>query len=318
MIRVGIVGAGGYTAGELLRLLRHHPKAEVVFAQSNSQKGNPVVSIHDDLFDWPDLYFTDQLDTTVDVLFLCMGHGQSRIFFETHSLPAQTLVIDLGNDFRLDASFVYGLPELYYNRIKETKRIANPGCFATAIQLALLPLAKEGLLQDEVHVHAITGSTGAGQALQATSHFSWRHDNLSTYKVFSHQHMEEIMRSLEHAAAAKVPKINFVPLRGPFTRGIFATSYTECSLQQQDLVELYSTYYGGASFTRLTHHAPHLKQVVNTNYCLLHVEKIDDKVLVTSVIDNLLKGASGQALHNMNLAMGLEEQLGLALKAGYF
>ncbi len=318
MYKVGIIGAAGYTGGELIRLLLHHPNVEIAFVHSNSQMGTPVSDTHDDLLGDTDLYFTNQLDLSVDVLFLCMGHGEAKKWLEQNPVPDDVLLIDLSHDFRWKDGFVYGLPELNKTDIQQTKRIANPGCFATAIQLALLPLAKAQLIQDEVHIHAITGSTGAGQSLQATSHFSWRNNNISAYKVFEHQHLAEIIQSLKTLQADLSKALNFIPVRGDFTRGIFATLYTNCDLEEKNLQELYHNFYQDAPFTTITNRNPHLKQVVNTNKCVVYVEKHGDKVLIISMIDNLLKGASGQAVENMNLALSLDPRLGIQLKANAF
>lgn len=323
MITVGIAGGSGYVAGEMLRCLLQHPAVKIDFIYSHSQAGTLAAQVHEDLYAYPDLVFSDTINPEVDVLFLCLGHGNSRKFLTKHEFSSSTKVIDLGNDFRLKAdaelegrSFVYGLVELHKDKIKTASNIANPGCFATAIQLAMLPLVRECLIQDEVHVHAITGSTGAGQSLKATSHFSWRNNNLSIYKAFSHQHLGEIGEN--GGAGKKSLKINFLPVRGDFTRGIFVSLYANCELEEKALQALYQDYYATASFTHLTEKTINLKQVVNTNNCLLQVQKVDGKVLVTSVIDNLLKGAAGQAIHNMNLLFGLEETTGLHFKANYF
>lgn len=325
MIKVGIIGGTGYVAGELIRLLVNHPNVEIDFIYSHSQPGQAVASVHEDLFAYDELKFTDQVNPDVEVLFLCLGHGNSRKFLENHSFSANTKVIDLSNDFRLKADaqflgnqYVYGLPELNKSKIEKAGYIANPGCFATAIQLALLPLAHAGLLQNEVHVNAITGSTGAGQSPSATTHFSWRNNNLSIYKAFSHQHLGEIGESLTSLQPDFDKALNFLPLRGDFTRGIFASAYTYADISEAELTALYQDFYKDAPFTRISENSINLKQVVNMNYCLLQVQKIDGKVLITSVIDNLLKGASGQAIQNMNLMFGLDETTGLNLKANYF
>ncbi|MEZ5042347.1 MAG: N-acetyl-gamma-glutamyl-phosphate reductase [Saprospiraceae bacterium] len=315
MLRAGIIGGGGYTAGELIRVLLYHPEVEIDFVFSQSQNGNLVSDVHDDLVGECFMHFTDKVSFEVDVLFLCMGHGRSREFMERHAVPSNVAVIDLSSDFRLDASFVYGLPELFKPQIQQSNRIANCGCFATAIQLALLPLAKEGLLQNEVHVHAITGSTGAGQSPQSTSHFSWRNNNLSIYKAFTHQHLDEINQSLHYLQPGFNKAINFIPVRGDFARGIFASAYVDCPLSEEAVYTLYEDYYQAAPFTQLSHRNPNLKQVVNTNKCLLYLEKHGDKILIISVIDNLLKGASGQAVQNMNLIFGKPESMGLHLKS---
>lgn len=318
MIKAGIIGGGGYTAGELIRILHYHPETEIAFVHSNSQAGKPLSSIHEDLIGEVTLDFTNEIDPEVDVLFLCMGHGQSKGFVEQHTVPDSTVIIDLSHDFRLNPGWVYGLPELNRKRILRSKRIANPGCFATAIQLGLLPLAKEGLLKEEVHIHAITGSTGAGQSPKSTTHFSWRNNNLSVYKAFRHQHLGEIGQSLRQLQPEFDRPVNFLPLRGDFARGIFASLYTKVEGTVEQFTELYQVFYKHAPFTVVTDQNPNLKQVVNTNKCLLHLEKHDDKLLIISTIDNLTKGASGQAVQNMNLAFGFEESAGLRLKAMAF
>ncbi|PRY15606.1 N-acetyl-gamma-glutamyl-phosphate reductase [Pontibacter ummariensis] len=329
-IKAGIVGGAGYTGGELLRLLLNHPQVQVTFVQSKSQAGKPVYAVHQDLLGDTDLHFSEAIDPEVDVLFLCAGHGEAKKFVEGQALAEHIRLIDLSQDFRWNESttarvvsaegrdFVYGLPELQKNAIAEAKNIANPGCFATAIQLALLPLAAQGLLISEVHVSGITGSTGAGQSLSPTSHYSWRSGNISNYKVLSHQHLHEIRRTLQGIQEQAVPDINFVPYRGPFTRGILCTSYLHCSLNQEAAQQLYKGFYQTAPFVRLSTTTPDLKQVVNTNKCLVHLEKQGDYLVITSMIDNLLKGASGQAVQNMNLMFGLDEKAGLCLKASGF
>ncbi|RAK70356.1 N-acetyl-gamma-glutamyl-phosphate reductase [Hymenobacter edaphi] len=324
-IKVGIVGGAGYTAGELIRILLRHEFVEFASIVSSSNAGNDVSSVHDDLLGDTDLIFTDKLRGDEDVVFLCLGHGNSRAFLEKHPLPETTHVIDLSNDFRLqadrefqDREFVYGLPELNRTRIQQAQSIANPGCFATAIQLALLPLAQAGKLTDDVHVSAITGSTGAGQSLADTVHFSWRSNNVSIYKPFTHQHLGEIGESLAQLQTPLELDINFVPYRGNFTRGIFASVYTPSDLTQDEARALYQQFYADAAFTTVSDKEVHLKQVVNTNKCLLHVQKFGKQLLITSVIDNLVKGASGQAIQNMNLLFGLPETTGLNLKSVLF
>lgn len=325
-ISAGIVGGGGYTAGELIRLLIHHPNVELDFVYSRSQGGKPVCSIHQDLVGEADFTFSDSVNPEVDVIFLCMGHGNSRPFLEEHPLPDSAKIVDLSRDFRLKEDsnpgnghhFVYGLPELNYDDIRESQLIANPGCFATAIQLALLPMANSKKLLEDVNIHAITGSTGAGQQPRDTTHFSWREGNVSIYKAFIHQHLDEIKQSVGQLQGVYNKEINFIPMRGNFTRGIFVSAYTKTDLTETEAVELYTDYYKEARFTHISSEPLHLKQVVNTNKCLLHVEKHDDNLLVTSIIDNLLKGASGQAVHNMNLMLGLPEDTGLKLKSSYF
>lgn len=319
MIQAGIMGGGGYTAGELIRILSYHPEAELRMVHSNSQAGKPISSVHEDLVGESDLRFTDELDFSgLDVIFLCMGHGQSRTFVEGAGLPDDLVIIDLSHDFRLDEDWVYGLPEWQADRIRQAKHIANPGCFATAIQLGLLPLADAGLIQDDVHIHAITGSTGAGQSPMATTHFSWRNNNLSVYKAFGHQHLGEIRQTLTKLQPGLSADLNFLPLRGDFARGIFVSAYTQCELPEKEVKALYKSYYEGAPFSVVSDANPNLKQVVNTNKCVVHVERHEGKVLVISAIDNLLKGASGQAVENMNLAFGLPQSSGLRLKAMAF
>jgi len=314
-IRAGIIGAAGYTGGEMLRILLRHPQVDIAFAHSNSQGGKPVWLAHEDLEGETDLHFSETFHPgEADVLFLCVGHGQAKTFLAENPVPDDVVVIDLSQDFRLDPSFVYGLPELNKAAIQKSKRIANCGCFATAIQLALLPLAKEGLLRNEVHIHAITGSTGAGQGLSQTSHFSWRANNLQVYKAFEHQHLKEIRRSLEQLQPGMGSPLHFIPVRGDFTRGILASAYTDCPLSETELREVYRSFYHHAPFTVVSSRNPNLKQVVNTNKCLLYVEKHGDKAFIVSAIDNLTKGASGQAVQNMNLIFGFDETCGLQLK----
>lgn len=318
MKKAGIIGGGGYTAGELIRILHYHPEVALSFVHSKSQAGHPIHSIHTDLLGEVNLDFTDTVDFGVDVIFLCMGHGQSKAFLEANSIPEELIIIDLSHDYRLDPSFIYGLPELNRESIQKSHRIANCGCFATAIQLGLLPLAKAGLLQEEVHVTAITGSTGAGQSPGATTHFSWRNNNVSVYKAFRHQHLAEIKRSLVQLQPDFNDKVNFIPVRGDFARGIFASMYTQCGLSEAELNELYEQYYQDAPFTVVSQQNPNVKQVVNTNKCIVHVEEHDGKAFIISTIDNLLKGASGQAVENMNLIFGFEQTTGLQLKASVF
>ena len=319
MYKIGIIGGAGYTAGELLRLLVNHPAAEVAFVHSESHAGEPVALTHEGLWGDTDLVFSaDAPLEQADVLFLCGAHGKSAQFWEANKMPEGLKVIDLAQDYRDQSEgYVYGLPEWQKAKIQGATKIANPGCFATAIQLALLPLAAKGLLKEAVNVTAITGSTGAGVKPGATTHFSWRNNNLSAYKVFEHQHLLEICRNLESLQGAK-PTINFVPVRGDFARGIFATLHTPCELGQQEAEKLYKNYYKDAPFTFLFPGQVDLKQVVNTNKCLISLEKHDGELVITSVIDNLLKGAAGQAVQNMNLMLGLEETTGLKLKASAF
>lgn len=322
MIKVGIIGAAGYTAGELFRILVSHPEAEITFANSNSNAGNLVSDVHQGLLGDIDLKFTNELPLDqVDVIFLCMGHGFSEAFFNDNEVPADLKVIDLGNDFRLegDHGFTYGLPELNFKQIIKAKRVANPGCFATAIQLALLPLAANLLLTGEVHVNAITGSTGAGQRPSQFSHFSWRNNNVSVYKAFDHQHIPEIKRSLQQLQSSFTHEINFVPVRGDFARGILAMTYVECALDIEEAKRIYTEFYAKHQmFTFVTDKNPDLKDVVNTNKAVVHLEKHGNKLLIISAIDNLVKGASGQAVHNMNLMFDLEQGTGLSLKGTAF
>ena len=322
MIKVGIIGGAGYTAGELLRLLVNHPDVEIVFVNSASNAGNRVADVHSGLVGDTELVFTDELPLTeIDCLFCCTAHGDTRKFIEAHTLPEELRIIDLSMDHRIESEehdFVYGLPELNRKRIIRARHVANPGCFATAIQLGLLPLAKNLLLNKPIHITAITGSTGAGQKPSATSHFSWRNNNISVYKPFTHQHLPEIRQSLTQLQNSFAAELDFIPMRGDFTRGIFAAMYTDCSIDLDEIRRLYDEYYDDHSFTFVTDGELDLKQVVNTNKCLLHLEKHDDKLLVLSAIDNLLKGASGQAVHNMNLLFGLTEVAGLKLKPSAF
>ncbi len=317
-IKVGIAGAAGYTGGELIRILLNHPDVVIGFVHSNSCAGKFVHEIHTDLVGDTDLKFTNEL-SDVDVLFLCMGHGESEKFLKENAITDKIKVIDLSQDFRMQPSgFVYGLPELNREQIKSADKIANPGCFATCIQLALLPLAKNGSLKDDIHISATTGSTGAGQLLSATSHFSWRQNNLSVYKAFEHQHLNEIGQSITQLQPSFKSELNFIPSRGSFTRGIFTSIYTDCDLNIEEINKAYEDYYSTHPFVHICSAAIDLKQVVNTNKCLIHLEKHGTKLLITSCIDNLLKGASGQAIQNMNLLFGLEETKGLKLKANYF
>lgn len=320
MIKVGIIGGAGYTAGELIRLLINHPAVEIAFVHSTSNAGNLLSDVHGGLVGDTDLRFSESYDlSAVDVLFLCSAHGQSRKFWEENPLPATLKVVDLAQDFRDEScGYVYGLPEVNRTRISQTVRLANPGCFATAIQLALLPLAANNLLKDEVHITAITGSTGAGVKPGATTHFSWRNDNISVYKAFEHQHLIEICRTLKSLQPSFDSAVNFVPMRGDFARGIFASVYTESDLSAEQAVELYKSYYADAAFTFVAERDIDLKQVVNTNKALVRVAKYGTKLHIVSVIDNLLKGASGQAVQNMNLMFGLDEKLGLNLKPSAF
>jgi N-acetyl-gamma-glutamyl-phosphate reductase len=318
MIKVGIIGGAGYTAGELIRILLNHSEADIVFVQSSSNSGNLVSDVHDDLLGETDLKFTPEMPLdTVDVVFLCMGHGKSVEFMQNNKLPESMKVIDLSHDFRLNREgneFVYGLPELNRKEIKTAKYIANPGCFATGIQLALLPLAAEGLLTDEVHVQAITGSTGAGQKPTETSHFSWRSSNVSAYKIFEHQHEGEILQSLKQLQPGFVKDFNFVPIRGNHTRGIFVSAYTSFKGSVEDAIQLFESFYQTHPFVFVTKTNPGVKQVVNTNKAVIYLEKHGFKLVIISVTDNLIKGASGQAVQNMNLMFDLDEKTGLNLK----
>ncbi len=321
MIKVGIIGGAGFTGGELLRLLVNHPEVEVAFVHSNSQQGKPVAVVHKDLKGEIDLYFEQKAPPPLDLLFLCMGHGKSEKYLEQQPLEATTRIIDLSHDFRMSKAgnpFVYGLPELNRDQIKTAKRIANPGCFATAIQLALLPLAANQLIVNDIHVNAVTGATGAGAGLLPTTHFSWRQNNLSIYKAFEHQHLAEIRQSLKQAGNSQLPEINFIPVRGDFTKGIFCTAYTEVSGNLDEFQKIYEQYYMDHPFTLISEEPVSLKEVINTNKCYLHLQYHHGKLLVTSIIDNLIKGASGQAIQNMNLMFQLPERTGLKLKATGF
>jgi len=325
MIQVGIIGGAGYTAGELIRLLINHPNTIINFVFSTSNAGNKISKVHQDLVGSLDLEFTDTVNPDIDVLFLCLGHGNSVKFLKANTFSENTKIVDLGNDFRLEAdkvfdgkTFVYGLSELQRDAIKEADYLANPGCFATAIQLALLPLAEKGLLNNDVHINAVTGATGAGTSLSATTHYTWRDNNFSYYKPFTHQHLGEINQSVKQLQNSFSSDILFMPNRGNFSRGIFATLYTDFEGTVEEAKEMYKAFYKDAKFTFVSDDFLHLKQVVNTNKCLIHLHKHNGKLLVTSVIDNLLKGASGQAVQNMNLMFGLEETTGLRLKATYF
>ena len=320
MIRAGIIGGAGYTAGELIRLLLNHPEVRFAFVHSESNAGRHLHEVHEGIYGDTDLKFCDSFDLAdADVLFLCSGHGKSREFWEQHARPAGLKVVDLAQDFRDESEgYVYGLPEMQRSRIREAASIANPGCFATAIQLALLPLADAGRLGSEINVTAITGSTGAGVRPSPTTHFSWRSDNISVYKVFEHQHLAEIRRNLGLLQPGFSAPVNFVPMRGDFARGIFASVHLDCGLSEDEAGSLYRTYYENAPFTFVCDRPLDLKQVVNTNKCLLHLEKHSGKLVITSVLDNLLKGASGQAVQNMNLMSGLPENTGLKLKASAF
>jgi N-acetyl-gamma-glutamyl-phosphate reductase len=324
-LEVGIIGGAGYTAGELIRLLLNHPETNINFVYSTSNAGNKLYKVHQDLIGSTEINFTSEMNANVDVLFLCLGHGNSTAFLEKNDFSDHTKIIDLSNDFRLVADknfegkeFVYGLPELDKEIIKTAKYIANPGCFATALQLAILPLAAHGLLENDVHVNAVTGATGAGTSLSSTTHFTWRDNNFSHYKAFNHQHLGEINQTVHQLQANFSAEINFMPNRGNFSRGIFATTYTKFEGSIETAIKMYQEYYKEAAFTFVSENDIHMKQVVNTNKCLIHLVKHGNKLLITSAIDNLLKGASGQAIQNMNLMYNFEETLGLNLKANYF
>ena len=338
MVRVGILGAAGYTGGELIRLLINHPEAEIVFANSESNAGNKVYDVHEGLIGDTELEFTSEMPfDKVDVVFFCFGHGKSEAFLKEHTIPANVKIIDLAQDFRIkgDHDYVYGLPETHREEIAKCQHLANPGCFATCIQEGLLPLAKAGLLTHDIAVNAITGSTGAGQKPGATTHFSWRNNNFSVYKLFTHQHLHEICQTLNELRPASAPRaidtldegfegdgitVDFIPYRGDFARGIFCTEVITCDKAQDKdaIVALYKDFFKDAAFTHYSDKALDLKQVVNTNKCLLHVEVFGRKIVVTSMIDNLLKGAVGQAVQNMNIMFGLDEKAGLNLKAAAF
>ena len=323
MKNVGIIGGSGYTGGELIRLVLQHPALELSFVFSTTRNGKSLNSVHQDLLGIVSLDFTDSIESDIDILYLCLGHGNSKTFLKEHSFSDKTIIIDLGNDFRLEAdqtfegrNFVYGLPELQKEKIENSKSVANPGCFATAIQLALLPLANQNLINSPVHISATTGSTGAGVGLSATSHFSWRNNNLSWYKPFTHQHLGEIHQSLKQLDSPS--ELYLIPHRGDFTRGIFTTLYTSFEGSLEEAKKYYRTFYSLHPFTQISDQEVSLKSVINTNYCFIHLHKYQNKLLITSVIDNLVKGASGQAIQNTNLIMGWEENLGLNLKASVF
>ena len=338
MVRVGILGAAGYTGGELIRLLINHPEAEIVFANSESNAGNKVYDVHEGLIGDTELEFTSEMPfDKVDVVFFCFGHGKSEAFLKEHTIPSNVKIIDLAQDFRIKGNhdYVYGLPETHREEIAKCQHLANPGCFATCIQEGLLPLAKAGLLTRDIAVNAITGSTGAGQKPGATTHFSWRNNNFSVYKLFTHQHLHEICQTLNELRPASAPRaidtldegfegdgitVDFIPYRGDFARGIFCTEVITCDKAQDKdaIVALYKEFFKDAAFTHYSDKALDLKQVVNTNKCLLHVEVFGRKIVVTSMIDNLLKGAVGQAVQNMNIMFGIDEKAGLNLKAAAF
>lgn len=322
MIKIGILGAAGYTGGELIRVLLCHPEAKIVFANSESNAGNPVCEVHEGLIGETDLCFTDKMPfDEVDVVFLCFGHGKSEQFLSEHKIPASVKIIDLAQDFRIAADnhdFIYGLPETYREQIRSAQHLANPGCFATCIQLAMLPALKAGIISGDIHVNGITGSTGAGQKPASTTHFSWRNDNISVYKTFTHQHLLEINQTVQELCPGYDGRVLFVPQRGCFTRGIFVTAYAKCNLPIEEVQKIYADYYKDAAFTHFVSKSPDMKQVVNTNKAVVYVEKFEDQLLMISCIDNLLKGAVGQAVQNMNLMFGLDEKAGLNLKASAF
>ena len=320
-IKVGILGAAGYTGGELIRLLLNHPKAEIVFANSESNAGNLVSDVHEGLVGETDLRFTAEMPfEEVDVVFFCFGHGKSEQFLKEHSIPANVKIIDLAQDFRIKGShdYVYGLPETHRDQIRKAQHLANPGCFATCIQLALLPALSAGIISGDIHVNGITGSTGAGQKPGATTHFSWRNDNCSVYKTFTHQHLLEINQTVQELSPGYDGRVLFIPQRGCFARGIFVTAYAQCDKSLEEVQRIYADYYRDAAFTHVVTKSPDMKQVVNTNKAVVYVEKYEDQLLMISCIDNLLKGAVGQAVQNMNLMFGNEETDGLHLKASAF
>lgn len=319
-MKIGIIGGAGYTAGELLRLLLNHPEAEIVFIHSTSNAGAPVTDVHEGLIGETDLRFSEDYDlNAIDVLFLCQGHGFSKKFWEENVMPEGLKIVDLAQDYRDESNgYVYGLPEAHVNRIKDAQKVANPGCFATAIQVALLPLAAAGKLNSEIHVTGITGSTGAGVKPGATTHFSWRNNNMSVYKAFGHQHLAEIKQTLGQLQPGFDQEISFLPVRGDFARGIFAMTYIDTDMSLEEATAIYKDYYRDAAFTHVSDKPVDLKQVVNTNKAVISLEKHGSKLLIISAIDNLLKGASGQAVQNMNLICGLPEKTGLSLKPSAF
>ncbi|MFY9241739.1 MAG: N-acetyl-gamma-glutamyl-phosphate reductase [Polaribacter sp.] len=325
MLETGIIGGAGYTAGELIRLLLNHPKTNINFVYSTSNAGNKLYAVHQDLLGSTEINFSSEINPNIDILFLCLGHGNSKKFLQENTFSSTTKIIDLSNDFRLtgdkileEKEFIYGLPELQKDAIKTANYIANPGCFATALQLAILPLAKNGFLKNDIHINAVTGATGAGTSLSETTHFTWRDNNFSHYKAFNHQHLGEINQTIHQLQPSFNFDVNFVPNRGNFSRGIFATTYTKFDGSIEDAKSIYKSFYKDAAFTFVSDDEIHMKQVVNTNKCFIHLSKHNDNLLITSTIDNLLKGASGQAIQNMNLMYNLEETLGLNLKANYF
>ncbi len=317
MIKVGIIGGAGYTAGELIRILLNHPEVEINFVHSTSNYGNKLYDVHKDLLGETEMQFGDIDLSKVDVIFLCMGHGRSKEFIVNTEIPSILKIIDLSRDFRLKApgnEFIYGLPELNKVKIVNSKYIANPGCFATGIELALLPLAKNQLIKNELHINGITGSTGAGQEPTATTHFSWRNNNISIYKAFNHQHLDETIETIKELQPDLKHDINFLPVRGNFARGILVSAYLDCDIDLTEALKLYNEFYKKQPFVFITSSNPDLKQVVNTNKCILYLEKHKNKLLIVSITDNLIKGASGQAVQNMNLMFGIDEKDGLNLK----
>lgn len=320
-IKIGILGAAGYTGGELIRVLLNHPQAEIVFANSESNAGNLVSDVHEGLIGETDLTFTDQMPfEQVDVVFFCFGHGKSEAFLQKHTIPASVKIIDLAQDFRIAGNhdYIYGLPETHRDTISKAQHLANPGCFATCIQLAMLPALKSGIISGDIHVNGITGSTGAGQKPGATTHFSWRNDNCSVYKTFTHQHLLEINQTVQELAPGYAGRVLFIPQRGCFARGIFVTAYAKCDKSLEEVQQIYADYYKDAAFTHFVTKSPDLKQVVNTNKAVVYVDKYEDQLLMISCIDNLLKGAVGQAVQNMNIMFGIDETAGLLLKASAF
>jgi len=321
MIRIGILGAAGYTGGELIRVLLGHPEVEIVFANSESNAGNLVSDVHEGLIGDTQLRFTDEMPfERVDVVFFCFGHGKSAAFLAEHAIPPHVKIIDLAQDFRIRGShdYVYGLPETHRDIIRTAQHVANPGCFATCIQLALLPALQAGLISGDIHVNGITGSTGAGQKPSATTHFSWRNDNISVYKTFTHQHLLEINQTVQELRHGYDGRVLFIPQRGCFARGIFVTAYARCTAPLEEVKQIYADYYQDAAFTHFVTKSPDMKQVVGTNKAVVYVERYEDQLLMISCIDNLLKGAVGQAVQNMNLMFGLDERMGLSLKASAF
>lgn len=321
MVRVGILGAAGYTGGELIRVLLNHPEVEIVFANSESNAGNKVYEVHEGLLGDTELEFTSEMPwDKVDVVFFCFGHGKSEAFLKEHAIPDSVRIIDLAQDFRIagEHDYVYGLPETHRDIIRGCRHLANPGCFATCIQLALLPALKAGAISGDIHVNGITGSTGAGQKPGATTHFSWRNDNISVYKTFTHQHLLEINQTVQELHPGYEGRVLFIPQRGCFARGIYVTAYAKCDKSLDEMQQIYADYYKDAAFTHFVKKSPDMKQVVNTNKAVVYVEKYDDQLLMISCIDNLLKGAVGQAVQNMNLMFGMDEHMGLNLKASAF